>query len=259
MINKAYLPQFLQPRKIDSLIRIGRANDGGYVVDSRSVDNSDMLIGLGINDDWSFEEDFYSRRHVPVVAFDGSVSRSVLVRRFVKALVQVHKPRKALSRFRSIQEYAAFFSDDRRHEEKHVGLSNEPGYISLRAIIEEAKQKNRSRIFFKIDVEGWEYRMLDELVANADMITGLVIEFHDVDLHITKLQNFVSRFPLALVHTHCNNFVIRNDNGTPFVIECTFTASQVGEELVSALPGDLDMPNNARKEDYQLVFTDHPV
>ena len=257
MKYKAYLPQFLQPRRIDSLIRIGRANDGGYVVDARSVDNSDILIGLGINDDWSFEEDFSSRRRVPVVAFDGSVSKSVLVRRFVRALVQVHKPRKALSRFRSIQGYTTFFTNDRRHVEKHVGLSNEPGYISLPAIIEQAKQENRSKIFFKIDVEGWEYRMLDELIDNASLITGLAIEFHDVDLHMDRLQDFVSRFPLRLVHTHCNNFVIRNDKGTPFVIECTFTASEVGEELVSALPSDLDMPNNAHKEDYQLVFYDH--
>ena len=46
MTYKAYLPQFLQPKRIDSLIRIGRPNDGDYVVDSRSVENSDRLIGL---------------------------------------------------------------------------------------------------------------------------------------------------------------------------------------------------------------------
>lgn len=54
-------------KRIDSLIRIGRPNDAGYVVNSRSVGNSDRLIGLGINDDSSFEEDFYSRRRAPVV------------------------------------------------------------------------------------------------------------------------------------------------------------------------------------------------
>jgi hypothetical protein len=53
--------------------------------------------------------------------------------------------------------------------------------------------------------------MLDELIDNASLITGLAIEFHDVDLHMDRLQDFVSRFPLRLVHTHCNNFVIRND------------------------------------------------
>jgi hypothetical protein len=215
MTNEAYLPQFLQPKKIDSLVRIGRANDGGYIVDNRSVENTDILIGLGINDDWSFEEDFYSRRRVPVIAFDGSVSKSILIRRFIKALAQVHKPRKALSRFRLIHEYSKFFSDDRRHEEKFVGFSNQPGYTSLSAIVEQAKHEKRSKIFFKIDIESAEYRLLDELIENASLITGLVIESHDIDLHIEKLRDFVSRFPLTLVHTHCNNFVIRGDKGVP--------------------------------------------
>ena len=44
-----------------------------------------MLIGLGINDDWSFEEEFYSKRRVPVVAFDGSVGKSEFFRRLIKA------------------------------------------------------------------------------------------------------------------------------------------------------------------------------
>ena len=87
-------------------------------------------------------------------------------------------------------------------------------------------------------------------------MTGLAIEFHDIDLHIDKLRDFISRFPLTLVHTHCNNFVICNDKGVPLVIECTFTAFDAGEELVSSLPSGLDMPNNARKEDYQITFYD---
>jgi hypothetical protein len=43
----------------------------------------------------------------------------------------------------------------------------------------------------------------------------------------------------------------------PLAIECTFTSSKVGEDLASALPGDLDMPNNVQKEDYRLIFHDH--
>ncbi len=215
-----------------------------------------MLIGLGINDDWSFEEQFYSRRQVPIVAFDGSVGKTEFVRRLIKAAVQVHRPQKALSRIRTLRNYSSFFTDDRRHEAKHVGLSTQPGYISFSAIVDQARKEKRSRIFFKVDVEGWEYRLLDEFVDNADLMTGLAIEFHDVDLHIDKLRDFISRFPLTLVHTHCNNFVIRNDKGVPLVIECTFTAFEAGEELVSTLPSGLDMPNNARKADYQIAFYD---
>jgi hypothetical protein len=141
---------------------------------------------------------------------------------------------------------------------RYVGLSGQPGFVSLSAVIEQAKKDRRLNIFFKIDVEGSEYRTLDILIDNANLITGLAIEFHDVDLHIDKLRDFISRFPLALVHTHCNNFVIRNDEGTPLAIECTFTSSKVGEDLVSALPCDLDMPNNVQKEDYRLIFHDRP-
>jgi hypothetical protein len=90
--------------------------------------------------------------------------------------------------------------------------------------------------------------LLDELIENANLITGLVIEFHDVDLHIGRLHDFVAKCPLTLVHTHCK--------GTPLAIERTFTAAKVGDDLVSTLPGDLDMPNNKDKADYQLVFYD---
>ena len=160
------------------------------------MENSDMLIGLGINDDWSFEEQFYSRRPVPIVAFDGSVGKTEFVRRLIKAAVQVHKPQKALSRVWTLRNYSSFFTDDRRHEAKHVGFSTQPGSISFSAIVDQARKEKRSRIFFKVDVEGWEYRLLDEFVDNADLMTGLAIEFHNVDLHFDKLRDFISRFPL---------------------------------------------------------------
>ena len=40
------------------LVRIGRNNDGGYLVSKSDIEKSDVLIGLGINDDWSFERNF---------------------------------------------------------------------------------------------------------------------------------------------------------------------------------------------------------
>jgi hypothetical protein len=70
-------------------------------------------------------------------------------------LAQPNKPQKLLSRFRLIHKYEKFFSGDRRHEEKLVGLNNEPGYISLSTIVEQARQEGCAKIFFKIDVEGW--------------------------------------------------------------------------------------------------------
>ena len=48
----------LKPKHQYELLRIGNKNDGGYLVEKSSFQNSDFLIGLGINDDWSFEKKF---------------------------------------------------------------------------------------------------------------------------------------------------------------------------------------------------------
>jgi len=54
----AVLPSFLAYKTADDLTRIGRDHDGGYLISLADLMASDTLIGLGINDDWSFERDF---------------------------------------------------------------------------------------------------------------------------------------------------------------------------------------------------------
>ena len=49
---------FLKPIKISKLIRMGGKFDGGYVVDSNIINNSNKLISLGLGTDWSFELDY---------------------------------------------------------------------------------------------------------------------------------------------------------------------------------------------------------
>jgi len=38
-----------------------------------------------------------------------------------------------------------------------------------------------------MDIEGGEYRILDNLIKHQDKICGIVIEFHDIDLHLEKI------------------------------------------------------------------------
>ena len=54
--------KILKPKYNYDLIRIGRDNDGGYLVEKKSFENTECLISLGINDDWSFEEDFLKKK-----------------------------------------------------------------------------------------------------------------------------------------------------------------------------------------------------
>lgn len=52
------LPKLFKPKNLYKLIRLGRPNDGGYLVELNSILNTKTLISFGISSDWSFEEDF---------------------------------------------------------------------------------------------------------------------------------------------------------------------------------------------------------
>lgn len=54
------LPSFFSFKSANDLVRVGRDNDGGYLISQQDIDHSDLLLSLGIKDDWSFEEDFCS-------------------------------------------------------------------------------------------------------------------------------------------------------------------------------------------------------
>ena len=54
------LPKILKPFHSDksNLVRIGPKKDGGYVIDKRVIEKSEVIITCGLNDDWDFEKDF---------------------------------------------------------------------------------------------------------------------------------------------------------------------------------------------------------
>ena len=114
--------------------------------------------------------------------------------------------------------------------------------------------QERNDIFLKIDIEGGEYRILDDLLLNQKKIIGLVIEFHDCDLHIEKILKFLRSFNLTLVHIHGNNFAERDLNNDITVLELTFSKNPVQVSDVNILPNKLDMPNNFEKSEIILNF-----
>lgn len=87
---KVRLPNFFSIKQATDLVRIGRDYDGGYLVSKSDIEKTDVLIGLGISDDWSFEEDFLSRKIVSVFAYDASVSDRFFRRNFFKSLRYIY-------------------------------------------------------------------------------------------------------------------------------------------------------------------------
>jgi hypothetical protein len=248
----ANLEQFLQPAGTFDLIRLGRDHDGGYLVDKRDVLASTALISLGINDDWSFEDDFLTFNPVPLDAYDGSVSPRVYARRIAKHALSGNR-RELTSSFKALTGYRRFFSEGRRHHGLMVGFANAPGSTTLHEVF-DAKTSPDDRVFLKVDVEGWEYRFLDDIVKYADRISALAIEFHDFDLHEGRVRDFIAATNLAVAHVHCNNWSPVSDVGTPLALEVTLSSQSPLTAGPVSLPHVLDQANNATRPEIPITF-----
>jgi hypothetical protein len=226
------LPRFFQPFQCNDLIRLGKDNDGGYLVNKQDIFKSKSLLSFGIGEDWSFEQDFMSLNDCPLRAYDKSLDISNL-------------SNKALSDL-----YHKFFTDDKYHIKKNIGLTIEDELV--RSIITENS-------FLKCDIEGSEYDILEDLINHSSLLTGMVLEFHNIEhqYNLFSIIDFMCRIPHKLVHTHINNWWYFNtDNGSiPSVVELTFSSSyNVSLNNRISLPNILDMPNNPNGEEIQLIF-----
>lgn len=247
------LPNYFSINRPIDLIRIGKDNDGGYLVSRSDIEKTDVLIGLGINDDWSFEENFKERKNVKVFAYDASISADYFFKEMIKAVLKFYNLRIFLRSLHVFLKYKKFFSQkDIRHVQKFVGVNTHSNqYCTFLEVLSETESAN---IFLKIDIEGSEYRILNDIIASEQRISGLVIEFHDVDLHLNDIKEFIKKFSLKLAHVHANNCSpVRADDDLPLVLELTF--SRCADFLKNPeFPHELDMPNNKLIPEYEIAF-----
>ena len=254
---EANLPNFFTFKSANDLIRIGKKNDGGYLISRSDINMSDVLISLGIGEDWSFEEDFADIKNIEVFSYDASINQKNFFKRFIKSLLLsvllLRNPKITIQCLRLFLNYKKFWGQPQNHHiSKFVGINTDASnYCTLSTILDNSKHKN---IFLKIDIEGSEYRLLHTLILNQDRISGLVLEFHDCDLHINSIITFIKNFSLQLVHIHANNSaLIRLDDGLPLVLELTFSKyCKVLNE--TCLPHKFDMPNDKNGEEINIII-----
>ena len=99
---------------------------------------------------------------------------------------------------------------------------------------------------------------MDQIIKYQERLSGLVIEFHNCDLMLEKIKQFVEKLKLDLVHIHVNNFGIITENCFPTVIELTFSPKQYNskrEKDESDFPVKfLDQPNDKKEKDLNVSF-----
>ncbi len=260
------LPKIFKPKYAYNLIRLGRDNDGGYLIEKESVLKSNSLISLGIGHDWSFESDYYKINKTPIFCYDHSINYSSLRKHSIKSVgsyfFRVFKPKylfrknffsNMANEILLFKNYKKFFKNNVKHFNYKIGPGKND--INLEYIFNEMNLNNP--VFIKIDIEGSEYRILDELIKFQNNITGIVIEFHDFDLHIDNIIKFIENLNFELVHIHPQNPAPLNKENIPTQLEITFSKNPKKISNHIKFPHELDQPANPNFQDIELVFEDN--
>tara|TARA_S200000501_G_scaffold20621_1_gene18313 strand:+ start:216 stop:995 length:780 start_codon:yes stop_codon:yes gene_type:complete len=258
------LPKFLKPYHIKSsnLVRIGPKTDGGYIIDKRILSKINILITCGLNDDWEFERSFLKKKPAAkIIAFDHTVNNHFWIKRFkndIISLLLLRKLRisKILDIFKFI-DYLLFFTKNKKHKiTKVVFKKKNNKEITISEILKDYKE-----VFLKIDIEGDEYKILNDIKKNSKKIVFLVIEFHNLDKNILQIKKFLEKLDLKIIHIHANNYGGIDKYGNPKVIELSLlnrkkiklnnTFSKKKYPIVN-----LDYKNFKRREDIKIKFNE---
>ena len=254
-------PAEFRPLATADLVRVGAAHDGGYVMPARIIPASDGLLSFGLSDEWEFEAAFHAAGGKPVICFDHTVDARFWLQKAVANAARgtARLDRRRLRRALRFADYRKFFDGERcRHIRKPLGYAG-TGAIDLGEAMRVAGLE--ANILLKMDIEGWEYRALDAILAHADRFTGIAIEFHDVDLHAERMVRFIGEAgaSLVLVHFHANSHTRYGRGGQSIVVEMTFMSRRLlspGEVLCHRpLPiAGLDAPNLPGEHEAPVAF-----
>ena len=240
------LDKFFKPIANYELVRVGRSNDGGYLIGKNSINSSEYLISMGLDLDWSFEEEFIKKNDkINIICFDDNLDKKFIFKKIIIQIILIIFNRNLKYLISLIKNFINFDLFVKKVEYKKKKIN----YGDVLKI-----QNDINNLFFKIDIEGSEYRILDELITIKNKITGLVIEFHDVDLHLSKIESFINNIELKLIHIHPNNFGGLDKFGNPTLLELTFEKEPIIINEINTLPNKFDMKNDPDADDVNLLF-----
>jgi hypothetical protein len=261
----------LRPRAVPGLVRLGNPlGDGGYVVPEWVVESTDVLLTLGIGQEWTFEEHVHRMRpEALIVGADHTVHaasiRSSLRQARVKhgsnrLLGRAAKASRYAERIDRYRRYLSLFTTPNLHIEKAVGSFASPTTVTVDELFSHIKSDRPHGVLVSMDIEGSEYEVMADIVEHHAAISMMVVEFHHIGLQLDAFERSITeaRRSFEIVHVHGNNCAPYNhDLDVPEVVEVTF----VHRSLMPAdspyssderpLPG-LDMPNSPGVPDYVL-------
>ena len=252
---------WLAPLEVEGLIRVGGSSDGGYVIPEVLLRDTDVLISMGLGHNWQFEMDVRALNpSARVHVYDHTVSESLFNREYlaeVAAFLTGKVGRANVQRRRRrVRAYRALFGTGATHFRERIHDRQDGDSVDIATVF---KRAGGGRVFVKMDIEGTEYRVLEDVVSYSDRILGMAIEFHDTGPLRPVFEHTmeVVRQRFEIVHVHANNFMPPYRDGFPEALEITVARKDLvhGTRRRQGLPlPHLDRPNDPSRPDYRLTF-----
>ena len=180
--KNAVLEKNFIPFDLGKMLRIGNNKDGGYLVSNVGINKCDFLLSLGLGFHWSFEKKFIEIKNSEnrsVLCYDNSVSKKILKEYSIKNFFRLfYKPSfKAIQRSLKYSDFKKLFNSKKAtHIKKNIDTSESENTETLDNIFKSLKDN----ILLKIDIEGGEYKILDQVINNINKVSVLIIEFHNL-------------------------------------------------------------------------------
>jgi hypothetical protein len=257
---------FLKPIKTQNLIRMGDKFDGGYIVDSKIIENSNNLVSLGFGSDWSFELDYLKLKNNKTHIYDHTTSSWPYIKNVIKYFRRLITFKTTIDGFKvRLNDYlkfkkflnldnVSFFKEKITHPIKNKKDTNIEKVFS--------RLSNNDKIILKCDIEGNEFEIIEQIIKYSSRIDMLIFEFHLInqskneELFIESIKKLKEKF--EIIHLHGNNFNTKSESGLPNVLEVTLFNNKykpIDIEYVYSFPiKNLDYPNNPFEKDIEFNF-----
>lgn len=225
----------LKPYYVGEKIRLGRANDGGYVLPKQLLQDSECLFSYGINNDITFDEHYIQLTGKKVYAYDHTIEN----------IYSKHP------------DLFTWYKE---------GLSGTNKGQTDNFLNHYRQLKLSKRVLLKIDVEGCEYEWLlnTDIQQLANVTTGIVIEFHDINnetfrnIFVNCIQELNKHFYICHIHgNNCGGTFQYEEFNFPSVLELTFVPKAIVTEVspsTETFPTVLDSSNDVNVSDINLNF-----
>lgn len=249
----------IRPQLVGMMQRVGSEHDGGYVI-PKNLPMVSTLVSFGLGDNWSFEKEFLKLGAVNnFVVYDHTVSTKGLIGR-VNSRFRIKNFSLSALIFRLIILFR-YIVDFRIRKYRHISKKITQYETNSRCtnLMEVASVLETNEFILKIDIEGDEYLLIDQLCSISNRVPLLIIEFHDTDLNRERFETSIKKLTQLYVncHVHANNFDALGKDGVPRALEFTFGRLDIyrGRQFTGSLPiSGLDSPSSANRPDHTMVF-----